>query len=129
MIRSDLEEFWRFPDFQETTAQLPSNTRSVPNAEEKSKFAQPEPKAVALIFLLFVSFNGGFNNLNETEPIRSYASRRRSSFRGESRSASSPRKTWASASAQFDAVEIWSYENPTRSTVVRGDTVISVQEA
>jgi len=83
---------------------------------------------VALIFLLFVSLNGGFNYLNEAraglEPV----------------STTELLSTWGEpdavvaandlgfASSQLETVELWSYRNPHRTAIVRGEAVVSIRE-
>jgi hypothetical protein len=83
---------------------------------------------ITLIFLLFVSFNGGFNYLNTSRVDL------------EPRSATELVSAWGEPdnvvlanelgflSSQLEAVEIWSYEDPLRSVIVRGDVVVSIQE-
>ena len=83
---------------------------------------------ITLIFLLFVSFNGGYSYLNTTETDLEYGSTTELvSAWGEP-----DRIVFANelgfVASQLEAVEIWSYENPLRSVIVRGDVVISIQE-
>ena len=82
---------------------------------------------IALIFLLFVSFNGGFNYLNTPRTdLEPRSTTELVSAWGE------PDRVVAAvdigfASSQLEAVEIWSYDNPLRSVIVRDDIVVSIQ--
>jgi hypothetical protein len=83
---------------------------------------------IAVIFLLFVSFNGGFNYLNTA----------RTDF--EPKSATELVSAWGEpnnivaatdlgfVSSRLESVEIWSYEDPLRSVIIRDDIVVSIQE-
>ncbi len=83
---------------------------------------------IALIFLLFVSFNGGFNYLNTAQAdLEASSTTELVSAWGE------PDSIVAAidlgfVSSQLGEVEIWSYENPLRSVIVRDNVVVSIQE-
>jgi len=83
---------------------------------------------IALIFLLFVSMNGGFNYLNEARADYAYASTTELVSAWGEPDAVVAANDLGFASAQVDAVEVWTYANPERSVVVRGDAVLSIQE-
>ncbi len=83
---------------------------------------------ITLIFLLFVSFNGGFDYLNTTETDLEYRSTTELvSAWGEPDSVVFAAEL-GFASSQLEAVEIWSYEDPLRSVIVRDGVVVSIQE-
>jgi len=82
---------------------------------------------IALIFLLFLSINGGF----------SYLDGARTNF--VSGSATELVSAWGApdsvvtatdlglVSSQLVAVEIWSYDDPVRSVIVRDNVVVSIR--
>jgi hypothetical protein len=82
---------------------------------------------IALIFLLFVSLNGGLNYCNTAKDSL------------EPSSTTELIGTWGEpdsgvvasdlgfASSQLETAEIWSYEDPLRSVVVRSNIVVSVR--
>ncbi len=82
---------------------------------------------IALIFLLFVSLNGGFSYLNEPPPelisrptselIAAWGTPDRVSVAAD----------LGFAAPQLETVEIWSYADPDRRVVVRNDIVISIR--
>ncbi len=83
---------------------------------------------IALIFLLFVSLNGGFSYINapRTDLISESTTELVSAW-------GAPDSVVAAVdlgllSSQLETVEVWSYEDPLRSVVVRDDVVISIQE-
>ena len=83
---------------------------------------------ITLIFLRFVSFNGGLDYLNITK-----ASLAPSSTTELVATWGEPDSIVAAAdvgfaSSQLEAVEVWSYEDTNRSVVVRDDIVISIRE-
>ena len=83
---------------------------------------------ITLIFLLFVSFNGGYDYLNTTQ-----ASFAPSSTTELVATWGEPDSIVAAAdvgfaSSQLETVEIWSYENPLRFVLVRDNIVVSIQE-
>ena len=85
---------------------------------------------IALIFLLFVSINGGYSYLNDTATARTDL---------VSRSTTELVSAWGSPdevvaatdigllSSQLAEVEVWSYYRPVRSVVVRDDIVVSIR--
>jgi len=83
---------------------------------------------VTLIFLLFVSMNGGFSYLDAAkEDLTPGSTVELVSVWGE------PDRVAAAAdlgfaSAQLDAVEIWSYDEPQRSVIVRDGVVLEIRE-
>jgi len=82
---------------------------------------------IALIFLLFVSINGGFNYLNtpRTDLISESTTELVSAW-GEPDSVAIATDLGL-VSSQLEAVEIWSYDNPSRSVVVRNNVVVSIR--
>lgn len=82
---------------------------------------------ITLIFLLFVSINGGFTYLNTT----------RADF--VSGSTTELVSAWGApnnvvtatdlgfVSSQLVAVEIWSYDDPVRSVIVSNNVVVSIR--
>jgi hypothetical protein len=82
---------------------------------------------IALIFLLFVSINGGFTYLNaaRTDLVSESTTELVSAW-------GAPDSVATAADLGFDssqlaAVEIWSYVSPSRSVVVRNDVVVSIR--
>ena len=85
---------------------------------------------IALIFLLFVSINGGYSYLNDIATARTDL---------VSRSTTELVSAWGSPdevvaatdigllSSQLAEVEVWSYYRPVRSVVVRDDIVVSIR--
>ena len=83
---------------------------------------------IALIFLLFVSLNGGYSYLDGTDDGFAPAS------------TTELLSTWGEPdtvvfaedlgflAAQLGDVEVWSYEDLARSVIVRGGTVVAIQE-
>jgi hypothetical protein len=107
---------------------LPSLAYSLESAKGgEMKIACCTLEMITLIFLLFVSLNGGFSYLNAPETdLESRSTTELVSAWGE------PDRIVAAAdigfaSSQLEAVEIWSYENPLRSVIVRHDMVVSIQ--
>ena len=82
---------------------------------------------IALIFLLFVSFNGAFNHINapSTDLVNRPTSELVSAW-GEPDSVAVASDLGV-RTAQLETVEIWSYANPSRSVVVRDNVVVSVR--
>jgi hypothetical protein len=82
---------------------------------------------VTLIFLLFVSFNGGFSYLDGANAgfVPASTTELVSSWGEPDRIVAADDLGFASS--QFDAIEIWSYANPARFVVVRNGTVVSVR--
>ena len=83
---------------------------------------------IALIFLLFVSRNGGFTYLNEARADYAYASTTELVSAWGEPDAVVAANDLGFASAQVDAVEVWTYADLERSVVVRGDAVLSIQD-
>ena len=85
---------------------------------------------IALIFLLFVSINGGYSYLNNATPETDFVSRPTT----ELVSAWGVPDSVVSAtdigltSSQLAEVEVWSYYHPVRSVVVRDNVVVSIRE-
>ena len=82
---------------------------------------------IALIFLLFVSFNGAFNHLNapSTDLVSRPTSDLISAWGEPDRVAVATDLGFDTS--QLDTVEIWSYANPSRSVVVRDNVVVSIR--
>ena len=83
---------------------------------------------VALIFLLFVSINGGYSYLNST-PRTEFVSRPAAELVtawGEPDTIIAANE-FGFLSARLAEVEVWSYDNPARSVVVRDDIVVSIR--
>ncbi|MFC2094860.1 hypothetical protein ACFLSW_00265 [Candidatus Bipolaricaulota bacterium] len=92
------------------------------------KIATCTMQMVTLIFLLFWSFNGGYSYLNSSSGTDLV-----------SRPTTELVSAWGTpddivvstdlglASSQLSEVEIWSYDNPARSVVVRDNLVISIR--
>jgi len=82
---------------------------------------------ITLIFLLFWSFNGAYSVLNapSTDLVSQPTSELIASW-GEPDAVAVATDLGFRAS-QLEAVEIWSYANPTRSVVIRDGIVVSVR--
>lgn len=85
---------------------------------------------IALIFLLFVSINGGYRYLNDTTMARTDLVSRPTTELVTAWGA--PDRVVAArdvgfVSTQLAQVEIWSYVNPTRSVSVRDNVVLSIR--
>jgi len=83
---------------------------------------------VALIFLLFVSINGGYSYLNNT-PRTEFVSRPAAELVtawGEPDTIIEANE-FGFLSARLAEVEVWSYDNPARSVVIRDDIVVSIR--
>jgi len=82
---------------------------------------------IALIFLLFVSLNGGFSYLNapDTHSAPTSTSELMLAWGEPDRVVAAADMGFASS--QLELVEIWSYEDPLRSVIVRDDVVVSIQ--
>ena len=82
---------------------------------------------IALIFLLFVSINGGFSYLNapRTDLISESTTELVSAW-GEPDSVAVATELGFDSS-QLETVEIWSYDDPVRSVVVRNNVVVSIR--
>jgi len=86
---------------------------------------------IALIFLLFVSINGGYSYLNDTATARTDL---------VSRPATELMSAWGAPDevvaatdiglnlSQLTEVEVWSYYHPVRSVVVCDNVVVSIRE-
>ena len=82
---------------------------------------------IALIFLLFVSINGGFSYLNTPRTnLVSESTTELVSAWGEPDSVAVAIDLGFDSS-QLETVEIWSYSDPLRSVVVRNDVVVSIR--
>lgn len=83
---------------------------------------------IALIFLLFVSMNGGYSYLNSTPrtDLVNQPSTEVVSAWGEPDSVIAANELGL-LSNRLAEVEIWSYDNPARSVVIRDNVVISVR--
>lgn len=83
---------------------------------------------IALIFLLFVSMNGGYSYLNSTPrtDLVNQPSTEVMSVWGEPDSVIAANELGL-LSNRLAEVEIWSYDNPARSIVIRDDVVISIR--
>ena len=82
---------------------------------------------IALIFLLFVSINGGFSYINapRTDLISESTTELVSAW-GEPDSVAVATELGFDSS-QLETVEIWSYDDPVRSVVVRNNVVVSIR--
>jgi hypothetical protein len=82
---------------------------------------------ITLIFLLFVSINGGFSYLNapKTDLISESTAELVSAW-GEPDSVATAADL-GFVSSQLETVEIWSYDDPARSVVVRNNVVVSIR--
>ena len=82
---------------------------------------------ITLIFLLFVSLNGGFSYLDapEVDPVYESTAELLSAWGEPDRIVAAADIGFASS--QLEAVEIWSYANPSRSVVVRNNIVVSIR--
>jgi len=82
---------------------------------------------LAPIFLLFVSFNGGFDDLNTTQAnLEPSSTTELVAAWGEPDSAVFADHSFASS--QFDTARIWSSDDPERSVLIRDNIVVSIQE-
>ena len=82
---------------------------------------------IALIFLLFVSINGGFTYLNAPRAgLISESTTELVSAWGAPDSVVTATDLGFDSS-QLNTVEIWSYDNPSRSVVVRNNVVVSIR--
>jgi len=84
---------------------------------------------IALIFLLFVSINGGYSYLNNATPETNLVSRPTTelvSAWGEPDSVVTASDVGL-VSSQLAEVEIWSYYHPVRSVSVRDNVVLSIR--
>ena len=81
---------------------------------------------VALIFVLFLSFNAAHTYCSAPEPvaINSPTTQLRAAWGNPSRVVSASDVGFTSP--RLAPVEVWHYENPNRSVVVRDDVVVSV---
>jgi len=82
---------------------------------------------ITLIFLLIVSFNGGFSYLEDQADFTNRPAEELVSAWGQ------PDEIVAAtdvgfASTGMENVEVWSYDDTNRSVIVRNDTVIAVRE-
>ncbi|MBE0636684.1 hypothetical protein IH601_11865 [Candidatus Bipolaricaulota bacterium] len=83
---------------------------------------------VALIFLLFLSINGGYSYLNNT-PRTDFVSRPTTELItawGEPDTVIAANEL-GFLSTRIAEVEVWSYDNPARSVIVRDDIVVSIR--
>lgn len=82
---------------------------------------------IALIFLLFVSINGGFSYLNapRTDLISESTTELVSAWGTPDSVAVATDLGFDSS--QLETVEIWAYANPSRYVVVRDDVVVSIR--
>jgi hypothetical protein len=82
---------------------------------------------IALIFLLFVSINGGFSYLNgpRTDLVSESTTELVSAWGAPDRIATATDLGFVSS--QLEAVEIWSYNDPARSVIVRNNVVVSIR--
>ena len=81
---------------------------------------------ITLIFLLFVSLNGGFNYLEGRTDFIDKPAEELVSAWGEPDSVVAAADIGL-ASSQLESVEVWSYEGLQRSVIVRDDVVVSIQ--
>ncbi len=82
---------------------------------------------IALIFLLFVSINGGLSYLNTARTnLVSESTTELVSAWGEPDSVAVATDLGFNSS-QLETVEIWSYVDPLRSVVVRNNVVVSIR--
>ena len=84
---------------------------------------------IALIFLLFVSINGGYSYLNNATPETDLVSRPTTELVS---AWGTPDNVTAATdlglvSSQLAEVEVWSYYHPVRSVVVRDNVVVSMR--
>lgn len=83
---------------------------------------------ISLIFLLFVSLNGAFSYSDGASASLVPASATElMSTRGEPDSIVAANDL-GFVSSQFEAVEIWSYDEPSRFAIVRDGLAVSIQE-
>ena len=82
---------------------------------------------ITLIFLLFVSLNGGFSYINapRTDLISESTTELVSAWGTPDSVVTATDLGFVSS--QLAAVEIWSYDNPLRSVIVRNDVVVSIR--
>ena len=82
---------------------------------------------VALIFMLFWSFNGAYSVVDAPSiDLVSRPTTELVSVWGEPDRVSAA-TDYGFETAQLETVEIWSYANPARSVVVRDDVVVSIR--
>ncbi len=82
---------------------------------------------ITLIFLLFVSLNGGFSYINapRTDLVAESTTELVSAWGTPDSVVTATDLGFVSS--QLAAVEIWSYDNPLRSVIVRNDVVVSIR--
>jgi len=82
---------------------------------------------ITLIFLLFVSLNGGFSYLDEANASLVPASATELMSTWGEPSSIVAANDLGFASSHLETVEVWSYANPARYVVVRDGLVVSVR--